>query len=69
MVYQRVKWLKMAYFGADVNKTNKKHSKNNSRTKQDLFHVKKAAGKNKQYSENDKILKTRKIAILQKAIA
>ena len=69
MVYQRVKWLKMAYFGADVNKTNKKHSKNNSRTKQDLFHVKKAAGKNKQYSENDKILKTRKIAILQEAIA
>jgi len=65
MVYKRVKWSKMA----DVNKTNKKHSKNNSRTKLDLFHVKKAADKNKQYSENDKILKTRKMAILQKAIA
>ena len=35
----------------------------------DLFHVIKTAGKNKQYSENDKILKTRKMAILQKAIA
>ena len=60
----------MAYFGVHVNKTNnKKHSKNNSRTKLDLVHVKKAAGKNKQYSENDKIWKTRKMAILQKAIA
>ena len=67
---QKGKIVKMAYFGARVNKTNnKKHSKNNSRTKLDLVHVKKAAGKNKQYSENDKIWKTRKRAILQKAIA
>ena len=44
---------------------NKKHSKNNFRTKLNLFHVKKAAGKGKQYSENDKILKSRKMAILQ----
>ena len=69
MVYKREKWSKMAYFRADVNKRNQKHSKNNSRTKLDLFHVKKAAGKNKQYSENDKILKTRKMVILQKVIA
>ena len=54
----------MAYFGADVNKTNNKKQLYN----QTRFAPceKKTAGENKQYSENDKILKTRKIAILQR---
>jgi len=55
------------HFGADVKKrNNKKNSKNNFRTKLNLFHVKKAAGKGREYSENDKILKSRKMAILQR---
>ena len=57
----------MAYFGADVKKrNNKKTLEKQLRTKLNLFHVKKAAGKGKQYSENDKILKSRKMAILQR---
>ena len=64
---QKGKMVKHGQFWADVDKTNnKKHAKNNSRTKLDLLLVKKAAGKNKQYSENDKILKTRKMTILQR---
>ena len=64
---QKGKMVKHGQFWADVDKTNnKKLANNNSRTKLDLIHVKKAAGKNKQYSENDKILKTRKMTILQR---
>ena len=62
-----VKWSNMANFGRTLTKQiTKKHAKNNSRTKLDLLLLKKAAGKNKQYSENDKILKTRKMTILQR---
>ena len=67
-ILQKGEMVKHGQFWADVDKTNnKKHAKNNSaKTKLDLIHVKKAAGKNKQYSENDKILKTRKMTILQR---